>query len=464
MNDQTIAHAQNLTVAYIGGGSRGWAWGFMTDIAMDPDLCGQVRLYDIDRPAAERNQLIGSMISAHPDARSRWRYSVADTLREALTGADFVVISILPGTFDEMESDVHLPERVGIFQSVGDTVGAGGFMRAMRTIPMFVEFATAIRDCAPKAWVINYTNPMTLCIRTLYEVYPGIRAFGCCHEVFGTQKLLCAMIREKLGEEARRQDLYTTVTGINHFTWLTQASFRGVDLFPLYRDFADQYWETGYMDGKDDNWMNSYFSCAQRVKFDLFRRYGFIAAAGDRHLAEFLPPWYLKDEATAHQWKFTLTPVSWRKEDLKRRLERSGRLASGEEKISLKPSGEEGHLLIKALLGLGDLVSNVNIPNAGQIPNLPRGAVVETNALFGFDRIQPVSAGEMPANILPLVARHVYNQENTLRAALRCDRKLGFSTFMNDPQLGAVSLSDGQKLFDDMLENQRKYLPKAWFK
>lgn len=464
MNDQTIAHAQSLTVAYIGGGSRGWAWGFMTDIAMDPDLCGQVRLYDIDRPAAERNQLIGSMISAHPDARSRWRYSVADSLQEALAGADFVVISILPGTFDEMESDVHLPECVGVFQSVGDTVGAGGFMRAMRTIPMFTEFATAIRDYAPKAWVINYTNPMTLCIRTLYEAYPGIRAFGCCHEVFGTQKLLCAMIRDKLGEEARRQDLYTTVTGINHFTWLTQASFRGVDLFPLYRDFADEYWETGYMDGKDDNWMNSYFSCAQRVKFDLFRRYGFIAAAGDRHLAEFLPPWYLKDEATAHQWKFTLTPVSWRKEDLKRRLERSGRLASGEEKISLKPSGEEGHLLIKALLGLGDLVSNVNIPNAGQIPNLPRGAVVETNALFGFDRIQPVSAGEMPANILPLVARHVYNQENTLRAALRCDRKLGFSTFMNDPQLGAVSLSDGQKLFDDMLENQRKYLPEAWFK
>jgi len=404
------------------------------------------------------------MISAHPDARSRWRYSVADSLQEALAGADFVVISILPGTFDEMESDVHLPERVGVFQSVGDTVGAGGFMRAMRTIPMFTEFATAIRDYAPKAWVINYTNPMTLCIRALYEAYPGIRAFGCCHEVFGTQKLLCAMIRDKLGEEARRQDLYTTVTGINHFTWLTQASFRGVDLFPLYRDFADEYWETGYMDGKDDNWMNSYFSCAQRVKFDLFRRYGFIAAAGDRHLAEFLPPWYLKDEATAHQWKFTLTPVSWRKEDLKRRLERSDRLASGEEKISLKPSGEEGHLLIKALLGLGDLVSNVNIPNAGQIPNLPRGAVVETNALFGFDRIQPVSAGEMPANILPLVARHVYNQENTLRAALRCDRKLGFSTFMNDPQLGAVSLSDGQKLFDDMLENQRKYLPEAWFK
>ena len=466
MKDQTQNknRARNLTVAYIGGGSRGWAWGFMTDIALDGDLCGEVRLYDIDRPAAERNRLIGGMISAHPDAVSRWRYTVADTLRDALTGADFVVISILPGTFDEMEGDVHLPERVGVFQSVGDTAGPGGFMRAMRTIPMFVTFAEAIRDYAPDAWVINYTNPMTLCVRTLYAIYPRIRAFGCCHEVFGTQKLLCAMIRDKLGQEPSRQELYTTVTGINHFTWLTQASWRGIDLMPLYLDFAREHWESGYLEGQDDNWMNSYFACGHRVKFDLFLRYGCIAAAGDRHLAEFLPPWYLKDEETAHAWKFTLTPVSWRKEDLKRRLAMSDKLASGEEKIRLRPSGEEGHLLMKALLGLGDVVSNVNIPNQGQIPNLPRGAVVETNALFGMNRIQPVSAGDMPANILPLVARHVYNQENALAAALHCDRKLGFTTFMNDPQLGAVSLNDGQKLFDDMLEHQRAYLPEGWFR
>ena len=464
MKDRLDSRVEDLTIAYIGGGSRGWAWGFMTDIAMDEQICGEVRLYDIDRAAAEKNRIIGEKISAHPDARSRWRYTVAETLQQALTGADFVVISILPGTFDEMESDVHLPERVGVYQSVGDTVGAGGFMRAMRTLPMFAGFARAIREWAPDAWVINYTNPMTLCMRTLYEVYPGIHAFGCCHEVFGTQKLLCAMLEDMRGiRDVKRQDLYTTVTGINHFTWLTEASYRGMDLMPLYREFAQKYWKEGFEQGQDNNWMNSHFNCAHRVKFDLFLRYGAIAAAGDRHLAEFLPPWYLKDAETAHQWKFSLTPVSWRKEDLKNRLARSERLVSGEEELTLKPSGEEGHLLLKALLGLGDVVSNVNIPNAGQIPNLPMGAVVETNALFGRNRIQPVCAGPVPANILPLVARHVYNQENTLQAALRCDRQLGFTTFMNDPQLGAVSLEDGQKLFDDMLEAQRAYLPKEWF-
>ena len=456
--------AKELIVAYIGGGSRGWAWGFMTDLAMDPDLCGTVRLYDIDREAAERNRIIGRKISADPRAVSPWSYEVSESLREALTGADFVVISILPGTFDEMESDVHLPERVGVYQPVGDTVGAGGFMRALRTIPMYVTIAGAIRDFAPDAWVINYTNPMSLCVRTLYEVFPAVHAFGCCHEVFGTQKLLCSMLETEEGiPGVRRQDLRTTVTGINHFTWITAASYGSLDLMPVYARFAEKYAANGYEAGQDTNWMNSHFNCAHRVKIDLFRRYGAIAAAGDRHLAEFVAPWYTKDPETVRSWKFSLTPVSWRKQDLKDRLARSDRLVSGEEAPALRPSGEEGHLLLKALLGLGDLISNVNVPNRGQIPDLPLGAVVETNAFFTRNRIEPMAAGATPAGILPLLTRHVLNQENTLQAALHCDRKLGFTTFMNDPQLSAVSPEDGEKLFSDMLKNQQAYLPAGWF-
>ncbi|MBP3452210.1 MAG: alpha-glucosidase/alpha-galactosidase [Clostridia bacterium] len=454
--------ATGLTVAYIGGGSRGWAWGFMTDLAMDEQLCGEVRLYDIDRSAAERNEIIGNKLSQNPDVKSRWTYSVSDSLKDALTGADFVVISILPGTFEEMRSDVHLPERVGVWQPVGDTVGPGGFMRAMRTIPMFVEIGEAIRDYAPDAWVINYTNPMSLCVRTLYEVYPKIKAFGCCHEVFGTQHLMCQMLEDEYGIQADRHEIYTQVTGINHFTWLTRATYKGMDLMPLYAKYAEKYAD-GYDRGGDNNWMNSNFSCAQKVKFDLFRRYGAIAAAGDRHLVEFLPPWYNDCPETVAKWKYNLTKVDWRIGDLASRMQRSDDLISGKEELNLKGSGEEGHLLLKAILGLGDLVSNVNIPNRGQIPNLPLGAVVETNALFGYDRIEPVYAGDIPANILPLVARHIYNQENTLRTAMTCDRKLGITTFMNDPQMAKVSMEDGQKLFDDMLENQKKYLPKGWF-
>ncbi len=454
---------KNLRIAYIGGGSRGWAWGFMKDIAMDPEMCGTVSLYDIDREAAQRNQTIGTMISSHPEAKSPWKYEVADSLKEALTGADFIVISILPGTFDEMESDVHAPEKYGIYQSVGDSIGLGGFMRAMRTLPMYVEIAQAIRDHAPKAWVINYTNPMTLCMRTLYEVFPEVKAFGCCHEVFGTQKLLCSMLETGCGiKGVDRHELYTTVTGINHFTWLTNATYKGMDLFPLYRKFAEKYWAEGYDEGGDDNWMNSTFKSCQRVKFDLFLKYGYIAAAGDRHLAEFTPGWYLRDPEGVHSWKFGLTTVAWRKDDLKKRLQRSDDIISGKEPLDMKPSGEEGHLMIKALLGMEPIVTNVNMRNVGQIPNLPIGAVVETNAYFTRDCIEPLSAGPLPANLLGLIGKHVANQENTLKAALTCDRELAFTTFMNDPQM-TLDAVEGKKLFDEMLEAQRKYLPAKWF-
>lgn len=454
---------QNLTIAYIGGGSRGWAWGFMKDIAMDSDICGAVRLYDIDRQAAENNKIIGDKISAHPEAKAPWKYEVSASLKDALTGADFVVISILPGTFEEMRSDVHLPEKYGIYQSVGDSIGLGGFMRAMRTIPMYVEIAEAIRDYAPEAWVVNYTNPMSLCVRTLYHVFPKVKAFGCCHEVFGTQKLLCAMLDKEYGiPDVERQDLYTQVTGINHFTWLSSASYKGYDLMPLYAEFAKKHAETGFSDGKDANWMNSSFLCAHRVKFDLFLRFGLIAAAGDRHLAEFMPSWYLTDPETVALWMFGLTTVDWRVDDLHRRLQRSADLISGKEPMEMKPSGEEGHLLIKALLGLGSMVSNVNVPNRGQIPNLPLDAVVETNAYFSRDSIEPLSAGALPGNLQAIISRHVANQENTLAAALTCDRDLGFTTFMNDAQM-TLSPADGRKLFDEMLSNQRAYLPDAWF-
>jgi alpha-galactosidase len=208
--------------------------------------------------------------------------------------------------------------------------------------------------------------------------------------------------------------------------------------------------------------MNNSFECSHRVKFDLFLRYGLIAAAGDRHLAEFMPPWYLKDPETVRSWGFGLTQVDWREDDLKKRLAKREALLSGTEPVVLDGSGEEGHLLIKALLGLGDMVSNVNIPNRGQVENLPKAAVVETNALFRRNEIAPIFAGALPKGVDALVTRQVIGQENTVKAAMTCDYSLGLATFLNDPQMAFVSPKDGEKMFREMLQNTKEYLPKGW--
>ncbi len=449
----------DIRIAYVGGGSRGWAWGLMSDLVSAADINGTVALYDIDLQAARNNAIIGEKFNHAPGAKSHWTYEACDTLAEALTGADFVVISILPGTFDEMESDVHAPEAYGIYQSVGDTVGPGGIVRALRAIPMFQVIAEGIRDCCPNAWVINYTNPMTVCIRTLYKTFPGIKAFGCCHEVFGTQKLLASAYADKFGGETpARRDIKVNVIGVNHFTWLTSAQYKNVDLFPVYAEMAEIYADTGYTKGKDDNWMNNTFDYNQRVKYDLFRRYGWIAAAGDRHLAEFCEgQWYLSSPEAVKAWGFGLTSVAWRKKNLANRMRRSAALLSGEEAVTLRNTGEDGVQQIRALLGLHTMTTNVNIPNVGQIPNLPLGVVVETNAVFSSNQVTPCMAGPVPMNIYGLIARVVSEQETLVEAAFRRDLEGAFTAFVNDP-LVTIGLQDARALFDTMIDNTKAYL------
>lgn len=449
-----------IKIAYIGGGSRGWAWKFMSDLVSCDDISGDVYLYDIDLDAAKKNEIIGNKFNSAEGAKSVWHYKAVEQISEALTGADFVIISILPGTFDEMESDVHAPEKYGIYQSVGDTVGPGGIVRAMRTIPMYEEIAENIKKYSPDAWVINYTNPMTLCVKTLYRVFPEIKAFGCCHEVFGTQWFLSTVAKDIFGlEDLDRHDIKVNPVGVNHFTWLTSATCRDRDLYPAYAEFCEKYPKGYAPDGKpDESWKTDTFISTECVKMDLFKRFGIIAAAGDRHLAEFCEgKWYLESPERVAEMHFGLTSVTWRKQDLKERLARRDRLINGEEEVQIEGTGEEGVNQIRAILGLTELITNVNLPNRGQIPGLPLGAVVETNAVFRSGSVTPVLAGELPPSIYPLVARVCGQQERLSECLAKRDVEGIFQVFSNDP-LVTCSLADARKLFDEMCRNTAEYL------
>jgi alpha-galactosidase len=448
-----MANPEKLKLCYIGGGSRNWAWVFIQDLAFEKEIAGTIYLYDTDVEAARANEALGNKVMAAHNP-GRWNFVTEPSLEKALSGADFVFISILPGDFEEMAVDVHAPEKYGIYQSVGDTAGAGGLSRALRTIPLFQDIGAAIKKYAPEAWVLNYTNPMTVCTRTLYRTFPGIKAFGCCHEVFGTQKLLKAML-VKLGaareDEVKREDIKTNVVGINHFTWIDRASCGKTDLFPLYRQFVEKYAETGFEEGADGGWLNSFFTSAERVKFDLFRRYGLIAAAGDRHLAEFCPPsWYLKTPELAKSWKFSLTPVSWRIERREELKAQSAAYRSGAETLKPEHSGEEGIRQIKALVGLDSFVTNVNLPNRGQMPLFPADAVVETNAVFSRDSVCPVITNGMPNALRNLTLQHVENQEGIIEAAFDRDLEAAFRVFQNDPQVRTLPREDARTLFAEL--------------
>ncbi len=451
--------ANNVKIAYIGGGSRGWAWNLMSDLAEARYISGQVSLYDIDFEAAKHNEIIGNKIKEdHPGVKD-WTYKAEETLEGALTGADVVVISILPGTFNEMGSDVHTPEKYGIYQSVGDTVGPGGIVRALRTIPMFEKIALAVKEFCPNAWVINYTNPMTICVRTLYKVFPEIKAFGCCHEVFATQRLLATALDVVEGiKDVNRREIKTDITGVNHFTWVTGAHYKDMDLFPVYDKFIEKVLAGEYITFDKDGPKSLMFHSHEFVKMDLYKRYGAIAAAGDRHLAEFVPiEWYMKDKETVDKWGYGLTDIDWRWKTLKEKREKSRQFLTGEKPFELGISGEEGVLIIEALLGYSDFISNVNVPNMGQISNLPLGVVVETNASFRTDTVTPMVAGPLPDSLYGLIAPIVAEQEMVVEAGLTRDIELAFRAFAASNHM-PLSVEDARKLFDEMIENTKEYL------
>jgi galacturan 1,4-alpha-galacturonidase len=455
MSDGAVSPSE-IKIAYIGGGSRYWARDLIAELAQTPRLTGTVDLYDLDEAAAAKNADVADAIFGRPEAKTRFRVRAVRRLQDALRGADFVVISIEPGPLALRHADLVVPERFGIVQPVGDTTGPGGIVRALRSIPLFVDFGRQIAEQCPRAWVINYTNPLTLCTAALYSDFPDIRAFGCCHEVFHTQRRLAGLVARWFEvPEPPRQEITLDLAGVNHFTWASAASWQGQDLWPRLRElvaepaFFRSRERVALVRKRDRKW----FESDGLVAFDLFRRFGALGAAGDRHLAEFVP-WYSRSEDELHRWGVVVTPYPWRK----KRHAAEDRPVSFYAERPLTPSDEEGVRLIEALVGIAPLDTNVNLPNRGQLPGLAPGQVVETYAQARRDQLTPMVASPLPPGAQALVRRAADVQALTLQAALARDVELAFQAVLADP-LVRLPTDAAWRMFTMMLREIAPALP-----
>jgi alpha-galactosidase len=452
------AHNTALKIAYIGGGSREWARKLMIDLALCPDLTGEVALYDIDPASARLNERLGNWLQDQPGVVSRWRYSTAATLVEALQHADFVIISIQPGPLEIMAEEMVIAENFGLYFPVGDTTGAPGLVRGLRSASIYKRFAEEIATYCPSAWVINYTNPMSICTRTLTRVAPELKVFGCCHEVFAVQRMLAGLVSRywDVSPAPSRGEIIVNVLGINHFTWLDKATWNGRDLLELARHHTQQPGVIRhYTQAEVESW-GDWFKSVHQVKFKLFQRFGLLAAAGDRHLVEFLPG-FIHSPDNLFTWGIIRTPVSWRIARWQAAPQKTLALLSGKTPLELKSSGEEGVTQIKALLGLGDLITNVNLRNQGQIANLPLDVVVETNACFSRDAVRPLAAGSLPPGLAAIIQCHSANQELIIEAALKGDKDLAFQAVYNDPS-NLLDIDASWQMYNQMICASRDFL------
>lgn len=454
-------------ITIIGGGSYGWTYTIVRDLVVTPELEGStIVLEDIDPDAL---RITGPLCRKVVKESGR-KFTIETTTNEAaaLKGADYVILTISTGGFDTMEHDIGVPLRYGIYQSVGDTVGPGGISRALRNIPVVVDIGRHMEKQCPGAWMLNYTNPLSTLSRALTRE-TGIPTIGLCHELYGAVGWLTKLFGLK-----DRRDFDVVAAGVNHCIWILRLTIKetGEDALELLRQYLKD--PKGFVRkrsrmAKTKKRAKEVLAFAEThggtnlVKSALFEAYGALPAGGDRHVAEFFP-FFLTEEADAgREWGVHLTTVEERR--TRRRpaaLQNCKDLLSGTKPIDLKRSGETVSLIINALEGGEPFLDVMNLPNDGQISNLPLDACVETMAITDSTGARGLTVGDLPLGVLNQVMRHVLNQELTVEAALTGDRDLVLQALLNDPLVH--NLEDAEKMTDELLEANRKWLPQFFRK
>jgi alpha-galactosidase len=429
------------SLVLIGAGSTVFTPGLMADLASARAFDGwTVHLVDLNGDAAETMARLGRRIAAERGARLTFEAHV--DRRAALPGARFVTTTIAVGGAEGWRHDVEIPARYGIAQTVGDSVGPGGVLRALRHVPELVAIAEDVADLAPDAHLINYSNPLTANVRAVSATTP-VRVAGLCH---GTMHVLGALARDL---DVPRDEVHAVFAGLNHLCWLLDLRRGSEDLYPRLRRLVAE------RAGDRDAASTRHEGVHLPVSADLLDTFGLYPAPGDRHVAEFFA-WYLtKASDGALPWglqggqDMTMEYIA-EKSDLWERLHGQ---ADGTHPLPHGESQEAERLvaIAEALVTGREIVElAVNLPNEGKIANLPPEAVVEVPAVVGAGGITGLAIGRLPAAIAAVLTARAQQQELTVRAALEGSRELARQALALDPLVPDPATATA--ILDDAIE------------
>lgn len=418
-------------IVIIGAGSH-FTPGLLGDFTNAEELAGStVVLHDIEAPGLEIMAKLGRRMAKEKNVDLH----IESTLdrREALSDADFVISTIRVGGLNAHRKDIEIPLKYDIYQGVGDTVGPGGLLVALRHIPVTIEFCRDMEELCPDAWLFNFTNPMTAICRAARKV-TNIKIVGLCHGIFGTRRFLA----DYLGVQIN--DFHVQAAGINHFTWIYDMRHNGEYAYPLLRQ---KYAEVGPK--------------TQPVSFQLCEIYGLYPSPGDRHVAEFLPFYHRKEADGGAKYGLHLRNVDAMEKGKDEYWARLSGQTDGTQPLSGYGSGEEVKGIITALLENKNSIHVVNVPNRGAIPHLPDTAVVEVTAMIGADGMKSICVDELPQGITTILRTRILQQELTVDAALTGDKKLALQALLADSMTHSVE--DARKLIDELIEAHAEHLP-----
>ncbi|HEX5414739.1 MAG TPA: hypothetical protein VFZ25_03675 [Chloroflexota bacterium] len=420
-------------IVVVGGGSAGWGPKLLSDLLLTPSLSDSVYvLHDLNATNAERIARFARKLAGELGVGATIQ-TETDPDR-AIEGADFVVVTISTGGLAAMANDLAIPEEYGIFQTVGDTAGPGGWSRTLRNVPVFVELARRIDRLAPNAVVLNYTNPMTTLTKTLARTTKR-PVVGLCHGLFENLEFL-----RQIFEVPDESHLHAVYGGVNHFFWTTSLVVDGRDGLAALRDRLERTTLPALLaevtPGRDGYYLAD----------ELFRFTGLLPYLGDRHTCEFFAP-YITSMANQATYHLKRTTIEERRERLRRTEAEIERMTAEEiPEHYRKRSRETAADIIDAFVAGKPFVDVGNVPNVGQIANLPRGAVVETPVLVTPNGFQPIAVGPLPEPARTWVERQVQVHELTVAAALEGDEEKAIRALALDPAVSHLTLAQIREL------------------
>jgi alpha-galactosidase len=445
-----------MRVTIIGGGSYQWSPKLITDLlAVGPLADMHLVLEDIDPAPLEKMEVFAR--KANEAMGTKMTVETTTDQRRAVDGADFVIVTISTGGFDSMALDIDIPARYGIRQSVGDSVGPGGISRALRNIPVLVGIARDMEEGCGDAWMLNITNPMTTLTRSVCRE-TSIKTVGLCHEVGH----FCMDVAIAFGRP--HTAIRPTVVGVNHFPVITALDVDGTDGFALLRETVE---ELGGLDAlrpgparpPAEPFTKADFAYRHALKLTLLDRYGALPGAGDRHVAEFIPSALTEESEWGFTWGVELTPMARREESQAEYIAEVDAVLAGTTDVPTWDSGEIVAPVIDSLLTGTHRELPVNLPNAGQCPDLPPTVVVEAMCVVDGDGMRGRDAPHAPPGITEWIRRQVAVQELTVEAAVSGDRAVARQAFALDPLAGRGDLRATEAMAEELLAATARWLP-----
>ncbi|WP_170574216.1 alpha-glucosidase/alpha-galactosidase [Ruegeria atlantica] len=434
-------------IAFIGAGSTIFMQNIVGDALLTPALAdSHFALMDIDpKRLAESEAVARSMIRSVGTGAT---LSTHTDRRAALEGADFVITAFQVGGYEPCTvTDFEIPKQYGLRQTIADTLGIGGIMRGLRTVPVLWDVAKDMMQLCPDATLLQYVNPMAINTWALSEKFPALKHVGLCHSVQNTVEELAHDL------DLPKDEISYKVAGINHVAFFMRLEHQGHDLYPALRQ--------GYSSSQIPKAPLLMPRCPNKVRYEVMDHLGYFCTESSEHLAEYVP-WFIKDgrEDLIKQFSIPLDEYPTRcVEQMATWQEQAKTLTDGRD-VGVTRSHEFAADLMNAIVTDTPYVAYGNLSNTGQIPQLPLGAAVETPCLVDSNGVQPSVVTDIPPQLIALMRSQINVQELTVRALVDQNPEYIYHAAMMDPHTAAeLDLRQIRNLVTDLLNAHADWLP-----